>query len=619
MISYGFSIQGKSHIQRGTVCQDYNKYVKLNSKWYLGIVADGVGSALHSDVGSKLATESLCEFCQKKINSNMSEQQLEDMLRQGYTYAMEEIVKYAKKENDVLDYYDTTLSTVLYDGENVIYGHAGDGGVIVKLYDGRIKPITERQKGADGSSVRPLRAGESSWAFGVYEEKVASVLLATDGMLDGVFQPVLINLPPDAVSMARGNFSKDNAYVTASEFFMNPNGVYLNKKIPNADQFMAKYISGNLGSEEQESFLKCMLENYVKMFGKNNAVEIGRKISKYYYAVWALKNVTDDKSVVCFMNEKAKIIPQDITYYHEPDWKWRQECYDALLYGKPMPSKSTEDSLSASKSFDVKTEIRDDLTLTNGAVGRTRSNSGSVKKIIISSVFSVLVVGVITMGILTFTKIIGSEDETSIANRPTHTPTEREKRTQEPTPTQTTTPTYENNDEIADKFMEDAISKNVKPFIEGLAKIDLSRQDSDNLKELKNHLCQYSLGDRLISTLSKYEDEDEDEESDDGNKNVPIGNLTPSPSEDDEGKDSAPTPGSVQNTPNSEKIIKKLIYNIVLIDSDTEINTFEEEFGKCFKDLAEDEQNTVRENLELILKYVPDRTRRESNDHRKKL
>ena len=55
MILYGFSIQGKSHIDKGTVCQDSNKTGRLRAGYYFGAVADGVGSAPHSDIGSKLA------------------------------------------------------------------------------------------------------------------------------------------------------------------------------------------------------------------------------------------------------------------------------------------------------------------------------------------------------------------------------------------------------------------------------------------------------------------------------------------------------------------------------------------------------------------------------------
>ena len=63
MILYGFSIQGKSHIDKGTVCQDSNKTGQLCAGYYFGAVADGVGSAPHSDIGSSQAKETLNENC----------------------------------------------------------------------------------------------------------------------------------------------------------------------------------------------------------------------------------------------------------------------------------------------------------------------------------------------------------------------------------------------------------------------------------------------------------------------------------------------------------------------------------------------------------------------------
>lgn len=359
MISYSFSIQGKSHIERGTVCQDHSMTEPLRYGWHLGVVADGVGSAIHSEIGSQIAVECLHAFCQENIKAAMSDQQLEDMIYAGYEYTLDKIEQYAEQKNDNLENYDTTLSAVLYNGEKVIYGHAGDGGILVRLCDGRIIPVTERQKGADGSSVRPLRAGKSSWAFGKCEEKAAAVLLATDGMLDGVFQPVLVNLPSDITALASGQFSKSNVYVTACEFFMNPAGVYGNRQSSNADKIIKKYLSGNLERESQDEFLKYMMKNYARFLGKEKAMEVAKSIKKYYYAVWALKNVTDDKSVACLMNEKLKVTPQDVVYYLEPNWKWRQESYNALLYGKPMPPVPVDDPIYNKDGSDEKTEIKE--------------------------------------------------------------------------------------------------------------------------------------------------------------------------------------------------------------------------------------------------------------------
>ena len=358
MITYGYSLQGKSHIDRNTVCQDSSAAVKLKSGYYLGVVADGVGSAPHSDVGSGIAVESLQVYCEQYVKKGMKDVELEDILRDGYEYAFRQVEKFVTQQGGSIADYDTTLSSVLYDGTKVVFGHAGDGGIIVRKKDGTITPITERQKGADGTSVRPLRAGNSSWDFGICSDETASVLLVTDGMLDGVFQPVLVNLPSSAMELAKGTFAKTNVYVTACEFFMNPNMVYLNPHVKNHEAYMQHVLKGNLEKKDQDDFLKCMIYGYTKTLGKEEARQLCEAIKKFYFAVWAVTKVTDDKSVVCLMNEKAKVTPKEQKYYQEPNWKWRQECYQALLYGKELPPAPSDDPLYTGEKTTVQKPLR---------------------------------------------------------------------------------------------------------------------------------------------------------------------------------------------------------------------------------------------------------------------
>lgn len=359
MITYGFSLQGKSHVDKGVVCQDFNKVERLKCGLYMGIVADGVGSAAKSDVGSKLAVESLYTYCDKNIKKDSTEEMLETILAEGYMYALEQIAEYAKEQEEPLQDFDTTMSSVIYDGKKVVYGHAGDGGIIVRFSDGRSESITKRQKGADGVSVRPLRAGESSWEFGAVEDVVA-VLLVTDGMLDGVIQPNLINLPPDRMSMVRGNYKQDNVYVTAAEFFMNPYSVYMNKFIKNPDEYMQYFLAGELSGNDQGMFLKCMASTYMKLLGKEEAAQAIELLQKVFFPVGAMVNVTDDKSVVCIMKEKAKMKSQDFSYYAEPDWERQQKLWEELMYGRKTPSVEknvinvpTRDSLTSNESLNT--------------------------------------------------------------------------------------------------------------------------------------------------------------------------------------------------------------------------------------------------------------------------
>lgn len=362
MITYSFSIQGKSHIEGGVVCQDSSKVGKLTSGFYMGIVADGIGSAVHSDIGSDLAVKNLFAYCKEHVLRSMKELEIEHVLLEGYGYAYNKIEKYVKDNNGEISEYDTTLSAVIFNGNTVVYGHSGDGGIVVRCQDGSIKPITNRQKGADGISVRPLRAGSTSWEFGNVKGGVASVLLATDGMLDGVIQPVLVNLPPDRMSLVQKDFVHNNVYVTAAEFFMNPYDLYLNKTIKKPDVFMSRLLEGNIREKDLDTFLRCIMAGYGRWFNKKEVADLCKRIKEYYYVIRAISNVTDDKSIVCIMKEKVNVDPQEISFYYEPNWAWRQESYNALLYGQPMPPAPSDEPSYRDKRI----EFAEEKTIISG-------------------------------------------------------------------------------------------------------------------------------------------------------------------------------------------------------------------------------------------------------------
>ena len=53
--SYGYSIVGSSHEDKGDKCQDANKIIKLENGIVIAAVADGVGSCKYSDVAATIA------------------------------------------------------------------------------------------------------------------------------------------------------------------------------------------------------------------------------------------------------------------------------------------------------------------------------------------------------------------------------------------------------------------------------------------------------------------------------------------------------------------------------------------------------------------------------------
>lgn len=496
MITYGYSLQGKSHIDRNTVCQDSSAAVKLKSGYYLGVVADGVGSAPHSDVGSRIAVESLQAYCEQYAKKGMKDVELEDILRDGYEYAFRQVEKFVTQQGGSIADYDTTLSSVLYDGTKVVFGHAGDGGIIVRKKDGTITPITERQKGADGTSVRPLRAGNSSWDFGICSDETASVLLVTDGMLDGVFQPVLVNLPSSAMELAKGTFAKNNVYVTACEFFMNPNMVYLNPHVKNHEAYMQHVLKGNLEKKDQDDFLKCMIYGYTKTLGKEEARQLCEAIKKFYFAVWAVTKVTDDKSVVCLMNEKAKVTPKEQKYYQEPNWKWRQECYQALLYAKELPPAPSDDPLYTGEKTTVQKPLR---TVTEREmveppiqtppkrVPPKKSRKVRYLVMTVSAAMICLVIGLIA-GVSLGNRTSSKDNGTNVVmGSPSPTDSKEDAGTSS---AKNETPDVEENTDVVTEAEE---------FWSYLESVDSDKMNEDQTQKLKNRVKEFKVFDRIAA------------------------------------------------------------------------------------------------------------------------
>ena len=337
MITYGFSQQGKSHIQKGVVCQDAHQIEILKNGWRVLVVADGVGSAKHSEDGSWLASETVAQVCKKNIRPAMNGEQILEVLKNAYQAALDRIELFCQEQDGKIEDYDTTLTTVIYTGRMVYYGHAGDGGIIVRYDNGCYEMITVPQKGMDGISVRPLRAGGESWDFGIVGKGIAAVLLATDGMLDALLPP-LLNLSQIDFNPMIQKEKKMNVYITLAEFLMNADSVYNNSAIKKPDKFLEDFMNANSTNEQ---FNHCLKNAYSKLLGDETANAVIETVERYNYTSWKIGNVTDDRTIVCAINNQMPIHCQMPEYYAEPNWKILQSQYDRLAY----PSLSTDNTV----------------------------------------------------------------------------------------------------------------------------------------------------------------------------------------------------------------------------------------------------------------------------------
>lgn len=341
IFNYGFSIIGKSHIEKGTCCQDSHKIKKMDNGWYVAAIADGVGSAKNSHIGSKIAADTVVDFCSEYMPWDYSVIGIKSMLRTAYNYAFKQILRESEKSGEPIESYDTTLSVVIYDGHRIIYGHSGDGAIIGLTIYGDYVQVTKPQKGEDMVSVLPLRAGYTVWSIDTYEEDLTAVMLMTDGMLDGVLCPYLLK---------QSNASE--VYTPTASFFADPNGASENEKKSKKIRAEIKDFITADDEYDSEKFYDRLSEIYKKHLGEKSE-ELVMNLKEKNYPIALMQSVQDDKTMVALINTEANCETKDLQYFSDPNWDELQEEWNKKAYPHLYIEKKDE-------AADDKTDIKSD-------------------------------------------------------------------------------------------------------------------------------------------------------------------------------------------------------------------------------------------------------------------
>ena len=268
MILYGCdSIQGKSHKINNTVCQDACAQACIMGNWIVSATADGVGSCRLSDIGSRIAVDTVVKVCTSYFPIDGDDEAIIALIRTSFNAALIRIYEKSVEDDEDFDLYNTTLDVVIFNGSGkVYYGHCGDGGIYTLSSDGSYKEITTVQEGEEANSVKPLRCGNKVWEFGIEEGDIAAVASFTDGIRDKLSPPILSN--------------------------------YTNKiKVPLADFFMRLDVCG-LSEAEAVDIIKDRFDMYDKYFASEEC------------------NIDDDATIALIINTN---IPIAESQYEKPD------------------------------------------------------------------------------------------------------------------------------------------------------------------------------------------------------------------------------------------------------------------------------------------------------------
>lgn len=370
IFNYGFSIVGKSHIEKGTCCQDSHKIKKMDNGWYVAAIADGVGSAKNSHIGSKIAADTVVDFCSEYVPWDYSVIGIKSMLRTAYNYAFKQILRESEKSGEPIESYDTTLSVVIYDGYRIIYGHSGDGAIIGLTIYGDYIQITKPQKGDDMVSVLPLRAGYTVWSIDTYEEELVAVMLMTDGMLDGALCPYLLK---------QSNVSE--VYTPIASFFSDPYGTAeTEKKVKKIKKEIKDFITVD---EEYniDKFYDRLSEIYKKHHGEKGK-DLVDNLKEKNYPIALMQSVQDDKTMVALINTEAVFETKDIQHFSDPNWddlqeEWNKKAYPHLYKEKTDDAIEEKTDTKAEEDGDDNTENEEAKISTKSKKTDAESTIGS--------------------------------------------------------------------------------------------------------------------------------------------------------------------------------------------------------------------------------------------------
>lgn len=135
---------GTSHKKHQLPCQDYGKYIISKQNLILGAVADGAGSAKHSDVGAKLAVETALQnlYWFHRLSGHWqsdSKPLCEAIARELFTHTLEKVVEALREQAENSGYLiDDLACTLLIFVANPYWIAAtqiGDGFIVVRFQE----------------------------------------------------------------------------------------------------------------------------------------------------------------------------------------------------------------------------------------------------------------------------------------------------------------------------------------------------------------------------------------------------------------------------------------------------------------------------------------------------
>lgn len=179
---FGSSAVGPGHVSSGLPCQDACAYEILPPALCAIAVADGLGSAAHSDLGAQTAVNAAVRTMVDQAASNPGED-LGRLLQAGVAAARAALERVAGDTACPLRDLACTLLLTILHGERAAAAHVGDGAIVAKTAKG-LQLLSGPGESEYANEVIPLTSKDWARAVRVATplDGVKGIMVFTDGL-----------------------------------------------------------------------------------------------------------------------------------------------------------------------------------------------------------------------------------------------------------------------------------------------------------------------------------------------------------------------------------------------------------------------------------------------------
>ncbi len=187
----GASVQGTSHAKVGMPCQDAHSWKLLDDGTLIVAVADGAGSAPHSEIGARAAVSAAVAYFQTYVDDAYTANSASNHLTYALDAAREAVIAEADRLGCEVRELASTLILVLATPTEVWAQQTGDGAVVVRCLDGSLIALTSPRNGEYPNETTFLTSEDARDEAQNVMIPYSSDCLAifTDGL-----QPIALNL-----------------------------------------------------------------------------------------------------------------------------------------------------------------------------------------------------------------------------------------------------------------------------------------------------------------------------------------------------------------------------------------------------------------------------------------